>query len=49
VHAGLPDGIFYKTKNTTLDTFGRALEWNMVAYFKAIWNILRLLGIFYAI
>jgi hypothetical protein len=42
----LPDGLFSDQKSQ----FGlilRALDWKMLVYFKAIWNILRTFGVFY--
>jgi hypothetical protein len=42
---GLPD-VFFQTRNFHLVKFLRALDWKMLIYFKAIWNILRTSGIF---
>jgi hypothetical protein len=42
----LPDGCF-QTKNPNLGKFWRVLEWKMLVYFMAIWNILPSFGIFY--
>jgi hypothetical protein len=53
---GLPDGIFsyqksqlvcFHTKNPNLCIFSLDLEWKMLVYFMAIWNILRPFSIFY--
>jgi hypothetical protein len=45
-YTGLPDGVFL-TKNPNFGKFWTALEWKMLVYFMAIWNILRPSGIFY--
>jgi hypothetical protein len=37
---------YFQTKNPNLGQFWRALKWKMLVYFKAIWNILRPIGIF---
>jgi hypothetical protein len=37
----------FKTKNTNLGRFWRALDWLMSIYFMAIWNILQTFGVFY--
>jgi hypothetical protein len=39
--------LYFQTKNIHLSKFWRALEWKMLVYFMAVWNILRPLGIFY--
>jgi hypothetical protein len=39
--------VCFQTKNTNLDKFWRVLRWKMLAYFMAIWSILRPSGIFY--
>jgi hypothetical protein len=39
--------VCFQTKNSNLDKFGRALDWKMLIYFMAIWNILQTFGIFY--
>jgi hypothetical protein len=39
--------VCFQTKNLNLDKFWWTLEWIMLKYFMAIWNILRTLGIFY--
>jgi hypothetical protein len=36
-----------QTKNPNLGKFWRALEWKMLVYFTAIWNIFRPFEIFY--
>jgi hypothetical protein len=36
-----------KTKNPNLGKFWRALDWKMLIYFLAIWNILQTFGICY--
>jgi hypothetical protein len=43
----LPDGIFSYQKIPNLRTFLRALEWKMLVYFMAVWNILPQCGRFY--
>jgi hypothetical protein len=45
--AGLPDGLFSNQKKTILGKFWRALEWNMLIHFTAIWNIIQTFGLFY--
>jgi hypothetical protein len=40
--------VSFQTKNPHLGTFWRALDWEMLIYFMAIWNILPTFGIFYA-
>jgi hypothetical protein len=37
--------VCFQTKNPNLDKFWRGLEWKMLEYFIAIWNILRSFGI----
>jgi hypothetical protein len=37
----------FQTKNPTLGKFWRAFDAKMLIYFRAIWNILRIFGIFY--
>jgi hypothetical protein len=37
----------FRTKNRTLGKFGRALDWKMLLYYIAIWNIWLTFGIFY--
>jgi hypothetical protein len=44
--SGLPDGLF-SNQNPNFGQFWRALEWKMLTYFMAIWNILPIFGIFY--
>jgi hypothetical protein len=40
--------VSFQTKNSNLGKFfGDPLDWKMLIYFKAIWNILRTFGIFY--
>jgi hypothetical protein len=39
--------VSFHTKNPGLAIFLRALVWEMLVYFMTIWNILRLLGVFY--
>jgi hypothetical protein len=39
--------VYFQTKNANLGKFLRALDWKLLIYFKAIWNILRTFGIFY--
>jgi hypothetical protein len=39
--------VCFQTKNTNLGKIRRALDWKMLIYFMAIWNILRTFGIFY--
>jgi hypothetical protein len=41
----LPDG-FFQTKNPNMGKFWRALDWKIIVYFMAIWNILCPIGIF---
>jgi hypothetical protein len=38
---------YFQTKNPDLGKFWRALDWNMLIYFMAIWNIVETFGIFY--
>jgi hypothetical protein len=45
--ARLPDGVFSNPKIQNLGKFWRALEWKMLVYFMAIWNILLPFGVFY--
>jgi hypothetical protein len=44
--AGLPDGLF-SHQNPNLGKLWMALAWKMLAYFMAIWKILRPFGTFY--
>jgi hypothetical protein len=37
----------FQTKNPNLGKFWRALDWKLLIYFMAIWNILQTFGIFY--
>jgi hypothetical protein len=46
VESGLPDGIYFQTKNPHLGKFWRALLWKVLVYFMTIWSILRPVGIF---
>jgi hypothetical protein len=39
--------VSFQTKNPNLGKFWRALDWKMLVYFMAIWNILQKFGIFY--
>jgi hypothetical protein len=39
--------VYFQTKNPNLGKFCRALEWEMLLYFKAMWNIFKPFGIFY--
>jgi hypothetical protein len=39
--------VYFQTKKCRLGKFWRTLEWQMLKYFVAIWNILRTFGIFY--
>jgi hypothetical protein len=39
--------VCFQTKNPNLSKFWKALDWKMLIYFMAIWNILRTYGIFY--
>jgi signal transduction histidine kinase len=39
--------VYFQTKNPNWGKFWRALYWKMLIYIIAIWNILRILGIFY--
>jgi hypothetical protein len=39
--------VYFQTKNPNLGKFWRALDWKMLIYFMAIWNILWRFGIFY--
>jgi hypothetical protein len=39
--------VYFQTKNPNLGKFLRALDWKMLIYFMAIWNIFRTFGIFY--
>jgi hypothetical protein len=45
--SGLPDGLFFQTKNPNFGQFWRALEWKMLLYFMNIWDILWPFGIMY--
>jgi hypothetical protein len=40
--------VCFQTKNPNLGKFRRDLDWKDLIYFMAIWNILRIFGIFYA-
>jgi hypothetical protein len=37
----------FQTQNPNLGKFWRALDWKMLIYLMAIWNILQTFGIFY--
>jgi hypothetical protein len=39
--------VCFQTKNPSLGKFWRALDWKMLIYFTAIWNILQAFGTFY--
>jgi hypothetical protein len=39
--------VSFQTKNLNLGKFWRILDWKMLIYFMAIWNILQTFGIFY--
>jgi hypothetical protein len=39
--------VSFQTKNPNLGKFWRALDGKMLIYFRVIWNILRIFGIFY--
>jgi hypothetical protein len=39
--------VSFQTQNSNLGTILRALHWKMLIYFRAIWNILQIFGIFY--
>jgi hypothetical protein len=39
--------VSFLAKNPNLGKFWRALDWKMLIYFMAIWNILQTFGIFY--
>jgi hypothetical protein len=39
--------VYCQTKNSSLDTFWRVLQWKMLMYFKDIWSILLPFDIFY--
>jgi hypothetical protein len=39
--------VYFQTKNPNLGQFRRALDWKMLIYFNAIWNILGTFVIFY--
>jgi hypothetical protein len=39
--------VYFQTKNIYLGTFLTALEWKMLIYFMATWNILVTFGKFY--
>jgi hypothetical protein len=39
--------VYSQTKNPNLGTFWSALDWKMLIYFTAIWNILQTFGIIY--
>jgi hypothetical protein len=39
--------VYFQTKNPNLGKFWRPLDWKMLIYFMAIWNILQTFGIFY--
>jgi hypothetical protein len=38
--------VYFQTKNPNLGKLWRALDWIMLIYFMAIWNILQTFGIF---
>jgi hypothetical protein len=38
--------VYFQTKNLDLGKFLRALDWKVLKCFRAMWNILRTLGIF---
>jgi hypothetical protein len=31
--------VYFKAKNQNLDIFWRAVEWKMLVYFTAVWNM----------
>jgi hypothetical protein len=39
--------VSFQTKNANLGKFWRALDWKMLIYIMAIWNILQTFGVFY--
>jgi hypothetical protein len=39
--------VYFQTKKTNLGKFWWALDWEMLIYFMAIWNICSTFGIFY--
>jgi hypothetical protein len=39
--------VSFQTKNPNLGKFWRALDGKLLIYFRAIWNILMIFGIFY--
>jgi hypothetical protein len=39
--------VYFQTKNPDLGKFWRGLDWKMLFYFMAIWNILRTYGIYF--
>jgi hypothetical protein len=39
--------VSFQTKNPNLGKFWKALDWKMLIYLMAIWNILQTFGIFY--
>jgi hypothetical protein len=39
--------VCFQTKNPNLGEFWRALDWKMLIYFMATWNILWTFGVFY--
>jgi hypothetical protein len=39
--------VSFQTKNPTLGEFWRALDWKLLLYLMAIWNMLPPFGIFY--
>jgi hypothetical protein len=39
--------VYSQTRNSNLGKFWRALDYNMLIYFRAVLNILQTLGIFY--
>jgi hypothetical protein len=41
--------VYFQTQNPNLGKYLRALDWKMLIYFIAIWNILRTLGYFMTI
>jgi hypothetical protein len=39
--------VYFQTKNAILGQFCRALDWKMLIYFMAIWNIMETFGLIY--
>jgi hypothetical protein len=39
--------VSFQTKNPNLGKFWRVLDWKMLIYFMAIWNVLQTFGMFY--